>query len=283
MKILVIGASGLVGWNLLHIARLLGHEATGTYSSYFIPDSISLQLEDEVSTSRLLKEFCPDAVFCCAGWSWVDGCESDPAKAYRENTEYPRRVARYTAEIGSHFIYLSTSYVFDGATGPYAEDASPCPISVYGKSKYAGESAILEATEGKAIIVRTMGVYGTELQKKNFVFQVRKILAANKPMRVPNDQFGNVTYAPDLAHMAIELVKQKQSGIWNIAGPNPRIRRSDFARHIAQCYGLPITLIEPVETIALHQVAPRPLQGGLCIEKVVRATLINPQPWVNIP
>ena len=283
MKILVLGASGLVGSNLLETSRSLGYEAIGTCHAHALPHLVSLNLGDAASIRRLLRQFKPSLVFCCSGWSWVDGCESDPMRASRENTEYPAQAARDATEIHSRFIYFSTSYVFDGRAGPYVENAEPCPLSVYGHSKLEGEKAVLHATDGNALVVRTMGVYGTEPRKKNFVFQVREKLEAGQPMQVPKDQFGNVTYAPDLARMAIDLARQSQCGIWNLAGPDPSVRRSDFAIQIAQSYGLPVNLIEPIKTSLLHQPAQRPLHGGLYIKKAVQATSIMPQPWVKIP
>ena len=108
------------------------------------------------------------------------------------------------------------------------------------------------------------------------------LFRSGKNLRVPNDQFGNITYAPDLAHMVLELARQNLSGIWNVAGPDPELRRSDFARKIALDYGLPADLIETVETTSLNQPAPRPRQGGLIIDKVVQATSFSPHSWVKI-
>jgi len=283
MKVLVVGASGLVGWNLLEAARSGGHDVLGTCSSHAMPGLVQLQIEDEKGRKQLLAKFCPDVAFCCIGWTWVDGCESDPARAFRENTEYPARLAASAVEIGSRFVYFSTSYVFDGKEGPYTEEAETNPLSVYGHSKLEGEREVLEATAGDALVARTMGVYGPEPQQKNFVYQVRKALSGGQSFRVPEDQFGNVTYAPDLARMAIALAGQGQRGIWNLAGPDPSVRRSDFARLIAQNYGLREELLIPIKTNLLHQPAQRPVQGGLIIEKAVRATSITPHAWVQMP
>jgi len=282
MKILILGASGLVGWNLFHAAQSLGHTATGTYRTHPLPGLLPLKVEEDASLSRLFYQLQPDAVFFCAGWSWVDGCQGDPDRAYRENVAHPARTAQLAAELGAHFTYFSTSYVFDGHAGPYAEDDQTSPISVYGSAKLAGEAAVTKATGGTALIARTMGVYGPEPQRKNFVFQVRQALAAGKPMRIPNDQFGNVTHADDLARMALVLAEQERSGIWNLAGPDANVRRSDFARQIAQSYGLDANLIEPVETASLNQPAPRPRQGGLLVDKVSAAVSFSPRPWVRI-
>lgn len=280
---LILGASGLIGWNLLLRAQLLGHEVNGTYRSHSLPGLIPLDMGHEDLLAHLFNQLRPEAVFCCTGWSWVDGCESDPERAYRENMELPTLAVKCARKIGSHVTYFSTSYVFDGRDGPYDENAKPYPISIYGNSKLAGERSILEASDGNAVIARTMGVYGLEPQRKNFVFQVRRALTSRTTLKVPKDQFGNVTYAPDLAGMAFKLAEHRQSGIWNLAGPDSNIRRSDFALQIAKSYGLPEELIEPVETSALNQLARRPAQGGLSIEKVQYFTSIKPQTWVVIP
>ncbi len=283
MKIAILGASGLVGWNLLQKALTLGHKAIGTCHAHPQPGLVPLAMDDPRAVLSFLGQYQPESIFYCAGWTWVDGCEADPERARRENIRYPLPIAQFAAETGSHVTYFSTSYVFDGQEGPYTEEAKVCPLSVYGQAKYEAEQEILGATSGKALIARTMGVYGPEPQAKNFVYQVRRTLAEGRPFRVPHDQFGNVTCATDLARMALSLASQKEGGIWNLAGPDPNVRRSDFARHIARCYHLPEELVESVETASLQQPAPRPRQGGLIIDKVVRATGISPQSWVMVP
>lgn len=282
MKILILGASGLVGWNLFCEARLIGHHVTGTYRSHQLEPFLNINMEGEKNLTDLFREVKPDVTFYCAGWSWVDGCEDAPDRAYRENESQPALAARLAHQAGSRFVYFSTSYVFDGLEGPYDEARVPCPISIYGHSKHAGEKAVLDSTDGNALIARTMGVYGDEPQRKNFVFQVRRALASHQIFRVPNDQFGNITHAPDLAKIALKLAEQGQSGIWNVAGPDASVRRSDFALRIAECYGLPTHLIHPMETSALKQKAPRPKQGGLSIEKATGFTSYRPTDWFKI-
>ncbi len=282
MKILILGASGLVGWNLFAESRLQGHEVIGTYRSHQTGVFIHLNMEDEDKVADLFLQFKPEATFYCAGWSHVDGCEDDPRRAYRENQSQPARAARLAHQAGSRFIYFSTSYIFDGVDGPYDETKAPCPVSTYGHSKQEGEEAVLDVTDGSALIARTMGVYGDEPQRKNFVFQVRRALASDEVFRVPNDQFGNVTYAPDLAKIILRLTEEGQTGIWNVAGPDPSILRSDFALKIADAYGLPTHLIHPVPTPELRQRAPRPRHGGLSIEKSTRFTSYHPTDWFKI-
>ena len=279
MNLLILGASGLVGWNLWQAAKAAGHRVTGTFNNFPIPGLVRLRMDDPRELETLLRDESADAVVCCTAWSWVDGCESDRARAFRENAEQPARAAEIAHSTRTMFVHFSTSYVFDGNSGPYDEDAAPRPISVYAESKLAGELDVAEATDGKAMIVRTMGVYGTEPQGKNFVYQVRRNLSAGNRMQVPVDQWGNATEAGDMAGACLGLLARGATGIWNIAGPDPNLNRVAFARQIAEAYSLDAELIDAVPTSALGQPARRPRQAGLRTEKVERFLGWKPAGW----
>jgi dTDP-4-dehydrorhamnose reductase len=283
LKILVIGASGLVGWNLRSVAQQSGHTVTGTHHRHSLPGLLPLSLDDFDSVAALLKAETSDVVACCAAWSWVDGCESDRPRAFRENAEFPGKAARAAMKTGARFIYYSTSYVFDGEHGPYREEDKPNPISVYAESKLEGEKAVLDATNGNALIIRTMGVYGEEPQKKNFVYQVVRNLSAANVMQVARDQFGNATGAANLADGTLRLIDRNLSGIWNLAGPDPNLNRAVFARAIARSYDLDEGLIEDVTTPQLNQAARRPKQAGLIVTKAIEAIRWEPAPWKAFP
>ena len=283
MKLLVVGASGLVGWNLLKVARDSGHQAIGTYASHPLSGLSELQLGNTEAITHLLETFQPEVVICCTAWSWVDGCQGDPKRAFLENAERPSHLGRLAFQHGARFLYFSTSYVFDGKEGPYDENAPTNPISIYGESKLQGERLVLEATEGRALIARTMGVYGEEPQQKNFVYQVVRNLRAGKSMNIPSDQRGNASHVMDLASMSLSLLEKKMSGVWNVAGPEPALSRKDFALRIAREYGLDSTLFHFLPTSDLGQPAPRPLNGGLIIDRAVSLTHHAPSPWRAIP
>jgi len=279
MKLVVIGASGLLGWNLHHVAVQLGHQVTGTYHRFALPGLRELSLERERELKELIRAEAPDAVVCCAAWSWVDGCEQDPGRAFRENGEQPGTAARLAREARSRFVYLSTSYVFNGRDGPYDETSPPNPLSVYGQAKRAGEVAVMKATEDEALIIRTMGLYGFEPQEKNFVYQVRRTLESGRRMPVPSDQFGNATDASNVAEGLLRLLEGQVTGTWNLAGPDPELSRSDFAMQIARSYQLDESLIVPTPTERLGQLAPRPPQGGLLVGKATSQLSWQPIPW----
>lgn len=273
----------MIGGACLRAAAAAGHTTKGTYRKFPLEALAPLELASDEAVARLLDSFAPEAVICCAGWSWVDGCESDPARAFLENSDEPARLARLTHAGGGRFVYFSSSYIFDGRAGPYPEDAAPAPLSVYGRAKVAGESAIMEATGGRGIIVRTMGVYGEEAQRKNFVYQVRTRLSAGQRLRVPDDQFGNATFTGDIAEGVLRLLARGRSGVWNLAGPDPELNRADFARHIAREYQLDESLLEFLPTRQLGQVAPRPRQGGLVIRRMRDELGLEPRAWVRVP
>jgi dTDP-4-dehydrorhamnose 3,5-epimerase len=118
----------------------------------------------DAACDALLATFAPTAVIICAGWTWVDGCERDEARAFALNAEAPARLARAARRAGARTVYLSTEYVFSGgaggmASGPYAESDAPAPINAYGRSKLEGER-LVAAADPDALILRTTVVFG---------------------------------------------------------------------------------------------------------------------------
>ena len=219
----------------------------------------------------------PDAVVDCCSWTWVDGCQRDPKRAFGENAILPGERAGMAFGKGVRYVYVSTSYVFRGDERFYGEESDPAPVNLYGASKLEGENLIQAATESLSLIVRTMGVYGKERQRKNFLYQVIDTLGIGKPMRVACDQFGNFTYAGDLAAGILMLLESGRDGTWNVAGPDPLERRSDIARKIASLHGLDANLIVDTPTDELGQKAPRPVYAGLSNKKIVSALGFSPR------
>jgi len=205
-------------------------------------------------------------VFIAAGMSWVDGCEQQPERAHAVNRDGAATLARMARALGARTVYYSTEYVFDGRGGPYAEAAAPNPISIYGKSKLAGEAAVM-AVDPDALVIRTTVVYGPEEQGKNFAYQLAGRLVAGEAMVVPEDQISSPTYNRDLAAISLALVEVGARGIYNVVGPET-MDRVTFARRLAGAAGLDPGPIRPVATAALDQVAARPLTAGLTIDKM---------------
>ena len=264
---LVIGASGQVGHQIL---SLLGPSRTiAAGRRVGAPDCVALDLACLPDNAEwLLEALAIDAIYCVAGMTDVERCQSEPKLAVRVNCEGPAALAAWAARIGVPFIYFSTEYIFNGKDGPYAEEAAGDPICVYGKSKWLGELAVREA-HPNALIVRTTVVYGPDPGEKNFLYSLRRALAARKPFAVPCDQISTPTYNRDLANAVIGLVHGRARGVFHVCGPE-RLSRLEFARRAAEAMRLDPAGIIGVPTPGLGQRAPRPLSAGLSTEKLAR-------------
>jgi dTDP-4-dehydrorhamnose reductase len=266
VRAVVIGGSGQIGgWLLRHLIER-GHEAVGTYATFPCPGLVALNAADPASAAWVASQR-PDIVFYPAGFTWVDGCERDPARARAANCAEPLAIARAAASAGARFVYFSTDYLFDGQSGPYAENAVPRPLNVYGQAKLEAEHALAEALDEAVLIARTCWVYGPERQGKNFAYQVVRALRQGKPLPCPSDQFANPSYGPDVALAAIVLAELGIGGVVHLAGPD-WIDRVSFARAIANAFEVDAGLIQPAPTSELTQGAARPLRGGLRSERL---------------
>ena len=267
LRALVIGGSGQIGGWLLRTLAERGHEALGTYATVAYPGLAKLDAADLDASAAWVRSQKPDVVFYPAGFTWVDGCERDPAKARSANLEQPLNVARAAAESGAKFVYFSTDYVFDGHAGPYDEASPANPLSIYGRSKYEAELALAEALGDAQLTVRTTWVFGPERQGKNFSYQLAKALSAGKSLDCPSDQVSSPSYGPDIARAVVGLVEGGHSGLINVSGPEV-MGRVEFARGLARGFGLDPSLIVSKTTAELGQGAPRPLSSGLTCRKL---------------
>lgn len=166
------------------------------------------QVRDWIAFAR------PDLVIHAAANTDVDGCEREPAAAYRVNAVGTHYVAQAAASVGAQLVYVSTNFVFDGAMErPYHEFDSPAPISAYGASKLAGENEALRAT-ADCYVIRTAMVYARE--GRNFVNSMLRLFADRDQLSVVNDQSGNPTFADDLAVGIVRLIETGPPGIYHM-------------------------------------------------------------------
>jgi dTDP-4-dehydrorhamnose reductase len=262
----VVGAGGQVGGALL--ARLRGR-ALGTWRR---PPHGGLALDLEEAADRpgaaaaVIEQAQATVVCIAAGMTHVDGCEDDPRRARRVNRDGPAALAHATRRAGAQTVYLSSEYVFDGTAGPYIEGDEVNPMSAYGRSKWEGEQAVLEY-DASALVVRTTVVYGPESHGRNTAYQLAARLRAGQVFRAPADQVTTPTYNTDLAEALVALVASATSGIVHVAGPDV-IDRASFARRLAAAMGLDPHLVEAATTGQLAQRAPRPLRGGLALDRL---------------
>lgn len=278
MRALVIGASGQVGAALLTALRARGHEAIGTHAKHLAEGLSPLDVTDSSAVTRAVEAARPDWVLCPAGLTHVDYCEEHPAEAFAINRDGPLHAARAARTVGAGFVFFSTEYVFDGVSGPYAEDDVARPLSQYGISKWEGERAVLTETP-RAIAIRTTVVYGPDRQEKNFVYQLIRNCRSGQGMRVPEDQISSPTYNVDLAAATVELCERDARGVFHLAGDGI-LDRLAFARIACRVFELDASLLTSVTTASFGQKAVRPLRAGLRIDKArgfLRTPLRGPE------
>jgi dTDP-4-dehydrorhamnose reductase len=273
----VIGGSGQIGGWLLRTLAARGHEAVGTYARVPFPGLVRLDAAEIKPAADWLKAQAPEVVFYPAGFTWVDGCQRDPGRAYAANLEQPLNLALAAAEAGARFLYFSTDYVFDGRDGPYAEDSPTNPLSIYGRAKRDAELELERALGDRRLTIRTSWVFGPERQGKNFAYQLLGTLAEKRPMVCPADQVSSPTYGPDVAQVAVLLAEGGASGLIHVVGPEV-MGRVAFAQAIAGAFGHDPNLVVGKPTAELGQEAPRPLDGGLLTRRLDAA-----QPGVMRP
>jgi dTDP-4-dehydrorhamnose reductase len=258
---LVIGASGQVGEHLL---RALGDEGTGTYFENPVDGLRRLDARDADAVLALLRELCTEVVYLTASEPNVDLCEREPEATADINVGSAEAAAEACRAAGARLVFFSTDYVFDGQNGPYGEEDEPRPLSEYARQKLTGERLAL-AVPG-SLVIRTAVVHGWERQRKNFVVRLIEGNRRGDRWRVPDDQIGSPTYAPNLADAVVALARDGAEGVFHVAGPQPA-SRFEFALEVANVFGLDETLIEPAATADLSQVAPRPLNAALRVDK----------------
>ena len=248
MKVLLVGGSGQLGRALR--PRLGAHDVEA-------PGSDRLDVRDAAAVRAAVEAAGPDLVLNCAAWTDVDGAEADPQGAFATNADGPRHLAEAATRIGAAPLHVSTDYVFDGEKAtPYVESDPTHPLQVYGRSKRAGEEAVLERCE-RAWVVRTAWLYSTT--GTNFALTMRR-LAEGGAVRVVDDQLGCPTYAPHLAEALVELVRGEAFGLHHLAGGG-RTSWCGFARELFAAQRLDVA-VEPVTTAEF----PRPARRPRCVE-----------------
>jgi dTDP-4-dehydrorhamnose reductase len=262
----VLGASGLIGSYLLRSLETQGRPAVGTYLSHPSEGLVQLDLADDAAVDTLLETEQPNCIYVAAANPNVEWIEENAEAAYAQNVAPMEALVEKLSRTSVRLLYFSTDYVFDGAEGAYAEDVEPRPLNVYGEHKLQVERLIQENLS-RFIIARVTGVFGWEKVGKNFVQRmVRNFQAGQTSLRVPVDQIGSPSYAPNVADACVRLMQSAPTGIYHVAG-DALANRYEFACEIAQVFDLPSDGIVPMTTAELKQKANRPLRAGLIVDK----------------
>jgi dTDP-4-dehydrorhamnose reductase len=271
MKIFVTGAAGLLGSKFMEMKLPESIEVIGSDLSkpkdYFSGHFVQLDITEKENVLKTIREHSPDCVIHSAAITNVDYCENHQADAAKVNIGGTRNVVEAASKVGAKVVFMSSDYVFDGESGPYREEDIPNPIGFYGSTKLQGEG-IVKKQSAEHIIARSTVIFGYHsLDLENFATWLIKNLKSGEKVNVVNDQFSNPTLANNCAEMIIELLERKESGIYNVVGKD-YVSRYEFACKIADSFGLDKSLISPVSTSELKQLAKRPRLGGFKIEKI---------------
>jgi len=272
MKILVTGASGLLGLNLslqMHAQHhIIGVDRAKLVNTPF--DIIKLDLLDWDTLPKLLSASKPDALIHCAANALVDACELHPDSAATLNAVLPGRLAKLCAERDIQLLHISTDAVFDGTKeGIYSEDDEPNPLGVYAQTKLDGELAVLDANPN-AIIARVnffgWSLSGTRSLAELFVNN----LGAGKTVNGFDDVYFCPMFVGDLADTLVGMLEKSLLGRYHVVGSRA-ITKYEFGQAIANQFGFDASLINPISVSDAGLTAKRSTNLRLSIHKLSTA------------
>ena len=284
MKILLLGKNGQVGWELQRSLVPLGElVALGSQSNEKCGDLTNLE-----GLTQTIRAVAPDVIVNAAAYTAVDKAESEPELAHIINALAPAVLAQEAKNTGALLVHYSTDYVFDGTGNrPWLETDTTAPLSVYGKSKLAGEEAIL-ASGCQYLIFRTSWVYAA--RGGNFAKTMLKLAQERDALKVINDQIGAPTGADLLADVTAHAIRAamqrpEMCGLYHLvaSGQTSWHGYANFVIDFARQAGIEIRVaseaIAPVPTGAFPTVAKRPLNSRLNTSKLQRAFNLNLPDW----
>ena len=275
-NVLVTGSHGQLGNELKKLAGRLN-----VPFQFFFTDQDSLDITDRDEVCTFVEEHRIAYIINCAAYTAVDRAETDEEKAYAVNEMAVGNIASAARQEGAKVIHISTDFVFNGkARKPYTEEAEPCPLSVYGKSKLNGEKA-LQAAGGGWIILRTSWLYSE--YGNNFVKTMVRLMGERDKLTVVDDQRGCPTYAADLAEMIVHILQSAEQTEWK-TGIYHFCNGGDttwfgFAREIQRLAGIEGCELMPVSTQEYGAQAPRPAYSVLDTSKICAAFGVEIPTW----
>ena len=271
MKVLVAGAAGQVGREL---AAELGAELSWS------GDRAALDVTREDDVRALVGRLRPDVIVNAAAYNKVDAAESEPGLALEVNALGPLALARAAREVGALVVHFSSDYVFDGAVErPYREEDAARPLGAYGVSKLAGEH-LVAATTPSHLVVRTSGVFGRGGSRQkggSFVARILEQARAGHPLRVVSDLTFSPTYAVDLAHAVMSLVRSGARGLVHVTNSGACSWHALAVETLAVA-GLSAE-VEPVAAASLALPAARPRYSVLDVSRARSLGLAPLRPW----
>ncbi len=282
-KIFITGANGLLGQKL--VEQLVQKDEFEVIASGKGPcrltgagfEYVSLEITDQDQVNQVLGEIRPEIIIHGAAITNVDTCELNQEACYEVNVKATEYLVLAGERCKSHFIFVSTDFIFSGETGPLDESAEPSPVNFYGQTKLEAEQYVMKYST-KWAIARTVLVYGiaNDLSRTNIILWVKSSLEAGKEIQVVDDQFRTPTLAEDLATGCILIAERSALGIFNISGSD-FLTPFQMAMMTAEYFGLDKNLIKRADSSTFSQPAKRPLKTGFIIEKARKELGFEPK------
>jgi len=279
MRILLTGAKGQLGWEILK-------QAPGSACDCIGIDIAEADLTDPGQVDRVMDATRPDLLIHGAAYTQVDAAETDVQAAFAVNRDAAAHLAAACAAAHIPMVHISTDFVFDGKKStPYVETDPVAPLSVYGRSKAAGEEVVRQALD-RHLIIRTAWMYG--LHGHNFVKSMLRLGRENRQLRVVSDQIGCPTFAADLADALLTVCRRIQNqsqvpwGTYHLCGRGS-VSWHGFAQRIFEIAHhldlVPDVEVTPISTREYPTAAPRPAFSVMSCEKIHTGFGIEPPPW----
>ena len=270
MKVLVTGAAGQLGQDVMTALAARGHEAVGI-------DRAEADITDEAQVTEVITAAKPDAVIHCAAYTAVDRAEEETALCTRINVDGTRFIARAAQRCGAKLVYISTDYVFDGSGDtPFLPTDATGPLNVYGQTKLQGEKAA-RAECTRTFVVRTSWVFGAH--GNNFVKTMRRLGTERETVSVVCDEVGAPTYTPDLAALLCEMIESEAYGIYHATNEGV-CTRNELAQAVMETFGLPCR-VEPITGDQYPTAAARPHNSRLSKDCLEQAGFSRLPDWKN--
>jgi dTDP-4-dehydrorhamnose reductase len=272
-RIVIAGAGGQVGSAVAARAARDGREVLALTSAQW-------DITDAAAAERIVR--AGDVVINCAAYTNVDAAESDPQAAFAVNVTGPQHIAEACTRVGARLIHISTDYVFSGVFGdsgphPYGPDDETGPLSVYGRTKLAGETAVLTASP-KATVVRTAWVY-TGGSGNDFVANMRRVADGGETVTMVDDQIGSPTYVADLAGALLQVADGRISKRVLHAANQGAVSRCEQARAVFAGVGADPARVRPISSADNPRPAARPRYSALSSAASERAGLTPLREW----
>jgi dTDP-4-dehydrorhamnose reductase len=283
MKILITGSNGLLGQKIVklcieqHLDFLATSQGENRNSACPMENYKPLDISQETQINAIVDSFQPTHIIHTAAITNVDYCEDHPEECQRVNVVATQFLFDASKQRKIHFQLLSTDFVFDGENGPYSEEDSVNPLSVYAKSKVDAERILHDSEYTNWSISRTIIVYGTgeNLSRSNIVLWALDSLKNGNEMNIVDDQFRMPTWADDLAWACVEICKRSKTGVFHLSG-DEFFSMFDLVLEIARLKQLDTSKVKSISSSSLNQAAKRPPKTGFILDKAKRELDYSP-------